>query len=84
VPHSENCGQCLDLGAAAGAVEALATILGMWHGVIPPTINLDHPGAGCDLDYVPHDAREADIRLAMSNSFSRFGQNATLIFRRMS
>jgi len=73
-----------DLGAAAGAVEALATILGMWHGVIPPTINLDHPGAGCDLDYVPHDAREADIRLAMSNSFSRFGQNATLIFRRMS
>lgn len=73
-----------DLGAAAGSVEALATILGMWHGVIPPTINLDHPGAGCDLDYVPHAAREADIRLAMSNSFTRSGQNATLIFRRMS
>jgi 3-oxoacyl-[acyl-carrier-protein] synthase II len=51
-------------------------------GIIPPTINLDHPSEGCDLDYVPHTAREAKVDIAMSNSFGFGGTNGALIFRR--
>jgi 3-oxoacyl-[acyl-carrier-protein] synthase II len=65
---------------AAGAVEALATILALKHGIIPPTINLDQPDPACDLDYVPHTARHADIRVAISNSFAFGGVNAVLVF----
>ena len=71
-----------DLGAAAGAVEAVATVLAIARGVVPPTINLDDPDPACDLDYVPLVARDMEVGCAMSNSFSRFGHNATLIFRR--
>ena len=68
---------------AAGAVEAIIAVLAVRDGVAPPTINLDHLGEGCDLDYVPHTARELDIRYALSNSFGFGGTNGTLIFGRL-
>jgi 3-oxoacyl-[acyl-carrier-protein] synthase II len=67
---------------AAGGVEAVFSALALHTGVIPPTINLDNPSEGCDLDYVPHTAREQKIEIAMSNSFGFGGTNGTLIFRR--
>ena len=70
------------LGAAGGA-EAIFCILAMRDGVVPPTINLDVPGEGCDLDYVPHTAREIPINVAMSNSFGFGGTNGTLILKRL-
>jgi 3-oxoacyl-[acyl-carrier-protein] synthase II len=69
------------LGAAGGA-EAVFTVLAMRDGVAPPTINLDHPDEGCDLDYVPHTAREMPIDVALSNSFGFGGTNGTLVFRK--
>ena len=68
---------------AAGGVEAVFSILALHHGVIPPTINLDNPGEGCDLDYVPNVAREKKIDVAMSNGFGFGGTNGTLVFRRL-
>ncbi len=68
------------LGAAGGA-EAIFSLLAMRDGIAPPTINLDHPGEGCDLDYVPNTAREMPIKVAMSNSFGFGGTNGTLIFK---
>ncbi|MEE9196615.1 MAG: beta-ketoacyl synthase N-terminal-like domain-containing protein, partial [bacterium] len=68
---------------AAGGVEAIFTILSIKHGIIPPTINYETPDPECDLDYVPNEARRADIRVAISNSFGFGGTNATLAFRRM-
>ena len=67
---------------AAGAVEAVLTILAIRDDVAPPTINLDSPGAGCDLNYVPHTAQERVIRHAISNSFGFGGTNATLVMQR--
>ena len=69
------------LGAAGGA-EALFTVLAIRDQVMPPTINLDNPDEQCDLDYVPHTARETEINVAMSNSFGFGGTNGTLVFRR--
>jgi 3-oxoacyl-[acyl-carrier-protein] synthase II len=66
---------------AAGVVEAIFSVLAIRDQVAPPTINLDHPGAGCDLDYVPHTARQMRIETAISNSFGFGGTNGTLIFR---
>ncbi len=66
---------------AAGVVEAIFTVLAIRDGVAPPTINLDAPGEGCDLDYVPHTARPMAIRVAASNSFGFGGTNGTLILR---
>ncbi|MGD8956268.1 MAG: beta-ketoacyl-ACP synthase II [Chromatiaceae bacterium] len=71
------------LGAAGGA-EALFTVLAIRDQVMPPTINLDNPDEQCDLDYVPHTAREARIDTAISNSFGFGGTNGTLVFRRFS
>ncbi|BBD80234.1 beta-ketoacyl-ACP synthase II [Aerosticca soli] len=68
---------------AAGGVEAIFTILAMRDQVLPPTINLDEPGEGCDLDFVPNMAREARIEIAISNSFGFGGTNGTLAFRRL-
>jgi len=68
---------------AAGGVEAIFSILALYHGLVPPTINLDEPGEGCDLDYVPNVAREAKIEVAMSNGFGFGGTNGTLVFRRV-
>ena len=67
--------------AAAGAVEAIAAIAGMKAGVVHPTINLDHRDPACDLDYVPHTARNHFQRFVLSNSFAFGGQNASLVLR---
>jgi 3-oxoacyl-[acyl-carrier-protein] synthase II len=67
---------------AAGAVEGVYSVLALYHGVLPPTINYENPDPTCDLDYVPNTARKADIEIALSNSFGFGGTNACAIFRR--
>ena len=67
---------------AAGAVEAIFSILAINGQVAPPTINLDEPGEGCDLDFVPHEARSMPIDVVLSNSFGFGGTNGSLVFRR--
>ncbi|MFK8032475.1 MAG: beta-ketoacyl-ACP synthase II [Gammaproteobacteria bacterium] len=69
---------------AAGGVEAIYSILALRDQVAPPTVNLDKAGEGCDLDYVPHTAREAKFNVALSNSFGFGGTNGTLVFARVS
>ena len=68
---------------AAGALEAVICIKALNANVIPPTINLDNPDPACDLDYVPHVAREKKLNIVMSNSFAFGGQNSALIFRKL-
>ena len=65
---------------AAGGVEAVFSVMALHTGIIPPTINLDAPGEGCDLDYVPNVAREKKIDIAVSNGFGFGGTNGTLVF----
>ena len=67
---------------AAGGLEAGISVLAIKHQTIPPTINLDHPDEGCDLDYVPHVKRAASITYTLSNSFGFGGTNAALLFRK--
>ncbi len=67
---------------AAGGVEAIATVLALHHGVLPPTINYDTPDPDCDLDYVPNQARKQDVEFGLSNAFGFGGTNATLAFRK--
>jgi 3-oxoacyl-[acyl-carrier-protein] synthase II len=67
---------------AAGVVEGVLSVLALRDQVAPPTINLDHPDPECDLDYVPHTARQMTIDVAVSNSFGFGGTNGTLVFRR--
>jgi 3-oxoacyl-[acyl-carrier-protein] synthase II len=69
---------------ASGAVEAIVTILSLRDQLLTPTINLDSPAEGCDLDYVPHTARDAKLSYALSNSFGFGGTNGSLIFARYS
>ncbi|GHH50444.1 beta-ketoacyl-ACP synthase II [[Pseudomonas] boreopolis] len=70
------------LGAAGGA-EAIFSVLALRDGIVPPTINLDQPGEGCDLDYVPNVARQAKLDVVMSNGFGFGGTNGTLVFKRI-
>ena len=84
VPVSSNKSMMGHLLAAAGAVEAIFTILTMRDGVIPPTINYDTPDPECDLDYVPNVARKAEVNIALSNSFGFGGANAALVIRKFS
>jgi 3-oxoacyl-[acyl-carrier-protein] synthase II len=72
-------GHCL---GAAGGVEAIATALTIYHGLLPPTINYDTPDPECDLDYVPNHARKQDVEVALNNAFGFGGTNATLAFRK--
>jgi 3-oxoacyl-[acyl-carrier-protein] synthase II len=67
---------------AAGAVEAIFSVLAINSQVAPPTINLDEADEGCDLDFVPHTARNMDIDVVLSNSFGFGGTNGSLVFRR--
>ena len=67
---------------AAGALESVACLESMRHGIIHPTINYEHPDPECDLDYVPNQARRADVRVALKNSFGFGGQNVCLLFKR--
>lgn len=69
---------------ASGALEAIACVLALQHGWLPPTINYETPDPECDLDYVPNQARRAAIKTALSNSFGLGGQNACLILKRYS
>ncbi len=69
---------------AAGGVEAVFSVLSIRDQVAPPTINLENPDEGCDLDYVPNTARQMPIKVAMSNSFGFGGTNGTVIFRKLS
>jgi 3-oxoacyl-(acyl-carrier-protein) synthase len=69
---------------AAGAIEAIACILAIVNGVIPPTLNYRYPDPECDLDCVPNVARATPVRVAMSNSMGLGGHNSSLIFRAFS
>ena len=66
---------------AAGGVEAIFSILAMNHGILPPTLNLDRPDQGCDIDLIPHQAKEKKVHAVISNSFGFGGTNASLVFR---
>jgi 3-oxoacyl-[acyl-carrier-protein] synthase II len=83
VPVSSTKSMTGHLLGAAGGVEAIFSVLAIRDNVLPPTINLDNPGEGCDLDYVPHTARQAQVDTVLSNSFGFGGTNATLVFRRI-
>jgi 3-oxoacyl-[acyl-carrier-protein] synthase II len=72
-------GHCL---GAAGAIEAIFSLLAIRDGVLPPTINLETSDPSCDLDYIPNEARRADVRTAVSNSFGFGGHNASIVLRR--
>ena len=67
---------------AAGGIEAIFSLLSIRHGIVPPTINLENPSEGCDLDYVPNTAREMQVDTAVSNSFGFGGTNGSLVFKR--
>jgi 3-oxoacyl-[acyl-carrier-protein] synthase II len=67
---------------AAGGIESVFSILTIRDGIIPPTINLDHPDPQCDLDYTPLRARQREVNVVLSNSFGFGGTNATLIFKK--
>ena len=68
---------------AAGAVEAIACVLAIQNGIIPPTIGYEVPDPDCDLDITPNHAVEAPVRIALSNSLGFGGHNAALLFRKM-
>jgi len=82
IPVSSTKSMTGHMTTAAGAVEAAAAILAMHHGLIPPTINYETPDPACDLDYVPNQARPAELKTVLSNSFGFGGINSVLIFRR--
>jgi 3-oxoacyl-[acyl-carrier-protein] synthase II len=67
---------------AAGGIEAIASLLALHHGILPPTVNYETPDPECDLDYVPNQARKQDVEIAISNAFGFGGTNATLAFRK--
>jgi 3-oxoacyl-[acyl-carrier-protein] synthase II len=66
----------------AGGLEAVITVKALETGIVPPTINLEEPDPECDLDYVPNQARRANIKVAMSNAFGFGGTNACLVFKK--
>jgi 3-oxoacyl-[acyl-carrier-protein] synthase II len=82
VPVSSTKSMTGHLMGAGGGIEAIATIRAIETGILPPTINQDHPDPDCDLDYVPNEARDHEVAVGMSNSFGFGGHNATLVFRR--
>jgi 3-oxoacyl-[acyl-carrier-protein] synthase II len=72
-------GHCL---GAAGGIEAVATALTVYHGIIPPTINFDTPDPQCDINCTPNNARRVDVRAALSNSLAFGGNNTSVVFKR--
>ncbi|WP_370693550.1 beta-ketoacyl-ACP synthase II [Nitrospira tepida] len=83
IPVSSTKSMTGHLLGAAGGIEAIFSILAIHHGLLPPTINLEHPDPACDLDYVPNQVRSASPSVALSNSFGFGGVNACVLFRRM-
>jgi 3-oxoacyl-[acyl-carrier-protein] synthase II len=79
LPVSSTKSQIGHLIGAAGAVEFVATLLAIEHGFLPATINLDETDPECDLDYVPENVRDANVNVAVSNSFGFGGQNACIV-----
>jgi 3-oxoacyl-[acyl-carrier-protein] synthase II len=82
IPVSSTKSMTGHLLGAAGGIEAVFSILALYHGILPPTINLDHPDPDCDLDYIPHKARQVNVTVALSNSFGFGGVNACLLFKK--
>ena len=82
IPVSSTKSMTGHLMGAGGGIEAIATVQAIKTGVVPPTINQEHPDPDCDLDYVPNEARSAEVAVGISNSFGFGGHNATLVFRR--
>jgi 3-oxoacyl-[acyl-carrier-protein] synthase II len=83
IPMSSNKSMVGHLACAAGSVEAIATVLTILRGIIPPTIHYQTPDPACDLDYVPNQARSQEVNVCLSNSFGLGGQNCCLIIKRM-
>jgi 3-oxoacyl-[acyl-carrier-protein] synthase II len=83
IPISSTKSETGHLLGAAGALEAIITVLAMRDSYAPPTINLTDPDPTCDLDYIPNEGRDVDIRVAISNSFGFGGHNAVLVLRRI-
>ncbi len=81
-PVSSNKSMIGHLGCAAGAVEAIACLMAIRDGIIPPTINYQTPDPECDLDYVPNVARKHKVNSCLSNSFGLGGQNCSIVIRR--
>ncbi len=82
IPISATKSMTGHLLGAAGSTEAIFTILSIYHGILPPTINYEEPDPECDLDYVPNVARKQPIQTAISNAFGFGGTNATLVFKK--
>jgi 3-oxoacyl-[acyl-carrier-protein] synthase II len=82
IPVSSNKSMIGHILTAAGAIEAIASIMTMQKGIIPPTINYETPDPECDLDYVPNTARKANVNVCLSNSFGMGGQNCCLVLKR--
>jgi 3-oxoacyl-[acyl-carrier-protein] synthase II len=83
IPVSSTKSMTGHLLGAAGGIEAVFSLLAIYHKLLPPTINLDHPDPACDLDYIPWKARPASVTVALSNSFGFGGVNACLLFKRI-
>jgi beta-ketoacyl-acyl-carrier-protein synthase II len=84
VPISGSKSMTGHLLGASGSIEAMVCVLALGYGVVPPTMNLNHPDPECDLDYVPGEARQVEVKTAISNSFGFGGHNSVLIFRQYS
>ena len=83
IPISSTKSMTGHLLGAAGGVEAVASILALDRGILPPTINLENPDPECDLDYIPNKARNLRVDTVMTNSFGFGGTNACLVFRKL-
>jgi len=84
IPVSSNKSMIGHLACAAGAVEAVAVVMTINQGIIPPTINYETPDPDCDLDYVPNKARHQEVNVCLSNSFGMGGQNCSLVIKSVS
>lgn len=82
IPVSSNKSMIGHLVAGAGAIELAASVLSLNHNIVPPTINLENPDEGCDLDYVPHQSRDVQLTAILSNSFGFGGQNSCLVIKK--
>jgi 3-oxoacyl-[acyl-carrier-protein] synthase II len=83
IPVSSTKSMTGHLLGAAGGIEAVFSVLAIHRGVLPPTMNLEQPDPECDLDYVPGKAREASVKVTLSNSFGFGGVNACILFKRL-